>query len=124
MKKKLISTTDHPIPTVQVDIEGSEVKAVRNWIETGALDRVDQIGMELHLFVDDPKDFTVAQKVSLAKRTAKPVFLELVQSLYRIGFRLIAWAPNIGVPIKDKRLQAMEVVFKRNNSGICEGYQT
>ena len=61
-------------------------------------------------------------RVILLNLWDKPVFLVLVQKLYREGFRLISWRPNIGAGVREKRYLGMEVVFKRNNLRICPGY--
>ena len=36
-------------PVLQVDIEGEELASLPQWLDTGVLDRVHQLGMELHL---------------------------------------------------------------------------
>ena len=61
----------------QIDIEGGEFSSggFSDWISTGALDNVNQIALELHVMQSD----------------FLPL-VELLQQLYRLGFRLISQA--------------------------------
>ena len=36
-----------------MDVEGAEIAAIPEWIESGVLDSVDQIGIEMHTAVKD-----------------------------------------------------------------------
>lgn len=40
------------ISYLKVDIEGSEIRAIPNWVETGILKNVSQIGIEVHTIHD------------------------------------------------------------------------
>ena len=42
-----MSDCNFPVP--QVDIEGEELASLPQWLETGVLDRVQQLGLEFHL---------------------------------------------------------------------------
>ena len=98
-------------------MEGSELEVIPDWVSSGALANVDQIGMELHIL----------KLGNYAKKTPKEIavnFLRLVKSLYQIGFRLIAWYPNPFGGVVNQQFNVVEVVFKRNNSGICHGFQS
>ena len=35
-----------------MDVEGAEIRAIPEWIESGVLDSVDQIGIEMHTAVN------------------------------------------------------------------------
>ena len=61
----------------QIDIEGAEFSSggFSDWISTGALNNVNQIALELHV---RQSDFVP--------------LVELLQQLYRLGFRLISQA--------------------------------
>ena len=74
------------ITYLKVDVESSEIKAIPEWIESGVLKNVRQIGIELHtgkIFFDKP---------SRAK-TAKSL-LKSISQLYDLGFRHISYGPN------------------------------
>ena len=97
------------------------MESIPDWLESGALKNVDQIGIELHLYKDKNEGRNRLQKL-LNIGWGRPIFLDLMQKLYREGFRLISWRLNIGAGIKDFRYLVVEVVLKRNNAGICPGY--
>jgi hypothetical protein len=45
-----ITKSKEPVSVLhQVDVEGAELEALPEWLESGALDRVLQLAMELHL---------------------------------------------------------------------------
>lgn len=94
------------ISYLKVDAEGAELKALRDWIESGALDNVRQIGVEFHTHME--------------KKDVAPVLMELVedfQSLNRMGFRLISYDANAcmgKVPDPEHRYYSLfELVFYR-----------
>ena len=70
------------ITYLKVDVEGAELKSIREWIESGILDHVRQIGIEFHTGKDFVKESDVV-----------PVLLRLVEDcrkLHDLGFRLIS----------------------------------
>lgn len=100
--------TGRTIHYLKIDIEGEEKNSIPDWIESGALDNVEQIGMEVHL----------QQK----HKWLDALYISHYQSLYKIGFRLISWDPNVYKGIVNKKSIYMELVFKKNNTGICSGF--
>ena len=93
------------------------MESIPDWVTSGALANVDQIGIELHM------SRTANYRTKSPKEIAV-IFLKLVKSLYQIGFRLIAWYPNPYGGAVNRQFNVVEVVFKRNNSGICHGFLT
>jgi hypothetical protein len=90
-----------------VDVEGSELKAIAQWINSGILENVRQIGIEIHT----AKDFVTNDQVT-------PVLLELLddtQKLYEMGFRLISSTNNgcsdKGADLEHKYNPFIELVF-------------
>jgi hypothetical protein len=74
------------ITYVKVDIESAEIKAIPEWIESGILQNVRQIGIELHtgkIFFDKAKRARVAESL-----------LKSISQLYDLGFRHISYDPN------------------------------
>ena len=70
----------------KVDIEGSELNSISEWISSGILDRVSQIGMELHTgksFIAE--DQTVSQLSRLTDN---------LRELLSMGFMLISSTNN------------------------------
>ena len=99
----------------QVDIEAYEVEAIPEWLSSGALANVDQIALEFHLD-------QAARLLKISIPEATRTYLRLIQSLYKLGFRLIEWHANVARGKLGRILPCMEVVFKRNNSGVCPGF--
>ena len=66
------------ITYIKMDIEGSEVTVVPEWIKSGLLKNVKQIGMEFH-------------KVDVKKVQS---YWDIVEGLYEQGFRLMTFEPN------------------------------
>ena len=67
-------------------MEGSELKAIAQWITSGVLENIRQIGIELHT------DYKLVSKEQIA-----PILLELLddfQKLHNMGFRLISSTLN------------------------------
>ena len=87
----------------QVDIEGHEYETISEWISSGALDRVDQIGMEVHIKTDD----------------RIPLFLKHMEDLYALGFRVISFAPNMKKGFAKGQVYWMEVLLKKATSTLC-----
>ena len=74
------------ITYVKVDVEGSEIEAIPEWIQSGIINDVRQIGIELHtgkLFFDKVGQVNAAKSL-----------LKSVSQLYDLGFRLISYDPN------------------------------
>ena len=74
------------ITYLKVDIESSEIKAIPEWIQSGILENVRQIGMELHtgkLYFDRNGQADAAKRL-----------LKLMSQLYDLGFRHISYSPN------------------------------
>ena len=85
-----------PITYLKVDVEGSELKSISQWIDSGILDYVRQIGIEIHT----AQDFVPQPQVA-------PVLLELMdntQKLHNLGFRLIS-STNNGCSGKESDLE-------------------
>ena len=87
--KDAISSNGHfgkEITYLKVDIESSEIKAIPEWIQSGVLENVRQIGMELHtgkVFFDRKGQADAAKKL-----------LKFISQLYDLGFRHISYSPN------------------------------
>ena len=80
------------ITYLKVDIESSEIKAIPQWIQSGVLKNVRQIGLELHTgktFFDRSGQANAAKSL-----------LKSISQLHELGFRHISYAPNLFV---DKR---------------------
>merc|ERR1712032_1176060 len=69
---------------LKVDIEGAELNGMAEWIESGALERVNQLAMELHLG-------------GIHQGQRFQWLLKLLQQLYSLGFRLISHEVNMTV---------------------------
>jgi len=88
---------------LKVDIEGHELDALPEWIESGALEKVDQLAMEFHL-----------GRIHWEKRFKW--MLKLLQQLYTMGFRLISHEVNSAVGIAyDDYYSFFEVVLMKDN---------
>ncbi len=79
---------DAEITYLKVDVEGSELQALPEWIESGVLKRVRQIGIEFH-----------TGPIHLPADRANVVYRELLEVLAKmhkedLGFRLISYTPN------------------------------
>ena len=62
----------------QIDIEGSEVEILFNWLKTGLLQNVKQIGVEFHNVSNNLQNYA-----------------NLVKDLDSAGFRIFAMDPNL-----------------------------
>ena len=74
------------ISYLKVDVENSEVEAIPEWISSGALENVRQIGVELHTGTGQ---FTSWERPGVLRQ-----LLKSFHQLYQLGFRLISYAPN------------------------------
>ena len=77
------------ITYIKVDIESSEIKAIPQWIKSGILKDVRQIGIELHT------GKTFFDRSGQAK--AAKSLLKSISQLYDLGFRHVSYAPNLFV---------------------------
>jgi len=69
---------------LKVDIEGSELEALPEWIQSGVLEKVEQVAMELHL-------------PPIHQQNRFQWLLKVLQELYILGFRLISHEVNMTV---------------------------
>ena len=91
LKDAIQENGDHEkeITYVKVDIESSEIKAIPQWIQSGVLKNVRQIGIELHT------GKTFFDRSGQAK--AAKSLLKSLSELYDLGFRYVSYAPNLFV---------------------------
>jgi hypothetical protein len=93
------------ISYLKVDIEGSEIKAIPEWISSGVLDQVRQFGIEIHTGAGLGAD-PLPQLLEL---------LDSIKQLHQIGFKLISNVNNdcIGKTedFEKRYLNLMEAVF-------------
>jgi hypothetical protein len=89
-----------------VDIEGAEIHAIPEWIRSGILEDVDQIGMEIHT--------VFSQDIAAAQLSA---ILDAFRTLHVAGFRLISSTNNDctgkSVDFERKYYNLAEIVFRR-----------
>jgi len=106
----LLAANDHLFSQIfylKVDIENAELGTLPQWIESGILQRVDQLGIELHL-----------GEVHQDQRF--PWLLGLLQQLYLQGFRIISHEVNTAVfsipikPLQQGYHSFLEVVLMRD----------
>ena len=94
---------------LQVDVEGAELKAIPEWISSGVLDQVNQIGIELHTGKGAIPQDKVFSELSF--------LLAEMRKLHDIGFRLISTTNNDCVSKSDDFQNVFanyfEVVFYR-----------
>ena len=99
------------ISYLKVDIEGSEIKAIPEWIDSGVLDQVNQFGIELHTGQTSLGSDDLIPKIS--------ELLTIIRKLHNIGFRLISNSNNDCVGKSDdynkQYFNLMEVVFYKDN---------
>ena len=97
------------ISYLKVDIEGAELKAIQEWIDSGILNQVSQIGIELHT---QPESMSKDELANLLKD-----LLDAMRKLHEMGFRLISLFNNeCGGKSSDyegRYLVYFEVVFYR-----------
>ena len=77
---------------LKVDIEGMELEALPEWLESGALEHVEQLAMELHLPPIHQQRRSSILLLLLLPRF--PWLLRVLQQLYRLGFRLVSHEVN------------------------------
>ena len=89
-----------------MDIEGAELSGLRVWIESGLLDNVQQIGMEVHLG-EKNRMFTLPFLNTLRKLQLKS------------NFRIFNWEANNcwkNVNRNEQYFSLAELVFKKINT--------
>ena len=102
---------DSKISYLKIDIEGEEVNGLEKWFTSGALDNVQQIGMEYHL------EWNPYQNV---KSTLG--FFKAIQQLYlKSDFRLISFDVNgcYGKERKDFPTLAEIVLMRSSKFSYC-----
>ena len=96
--------TKTKISYLKMDIEGNEIKCLPRWFREGALDYVEQMGLEFHLDDDIVKT---------------NLFLKTIQSLYFKGnYRLISYeangcAKNTETNRRNRYFNLAEIVLKK-----------
>ena len=70
----------------QMDVEGAELDGLSEWMLTGALDYVDQLGIELHT----AHNFN-GYEVPIERFK---ILLETSRELYENGFRIVSYEIN------------------------------
>ena len=75
------------IAYLKVDVEGSELKAIPDWVDDGSLSHVTQIGMELHTG-------PVHLKPEKAAKTYEKLIRAFQKMHTKLGFRLLNYSPN------------------------------
>ena len=80
--EKILESTGNlnkSINYLKIDIEGMEMKGLPQWIQSGSLDHVRQIGMEWHI--------EESEKSLMA-------YYDILQELIKKGFKLISYEVN------------------------------
>ncbi|TRY79361.1 hypothetical protein TCAL_07073, partial [Tigriopus californicus] len=96
---QLLSKNNHSakmIKYLKVDIEGGERKGLMEWIKSGAMDNVLQVGVEFHYTVNFAKEYW-----------------QISKSLHRLGFVYISYDPNLCVGRGPTYFHCVEVVFRK-----------
>lgn len=115
---QLLRTRGHlqrRIDYLKVDIEGEELATLPEWLDSGVLEHVEQLGLELHLpsvHLQEPWHWLLElvpgawAPLHPLLRFLSPVqhhrmswrrLLGVLQRLYRLGFRVIAHVANANV---------------------------
>ena len=88
-----------------MDIEGSELQAIPEWISSGILEDIDQIGFEIHINGIEGEE--------LRKEMIR--ILDNIRKLHQLGFRLIYSENNDCVgkdyDVDQHYLNLIELVF-------------
>ena len=94
------------ISYLKVDIEGSELESIPEWISSGILDRVSQFGIELHTGRTALGSDQMAKLLDL---------LDVWRNLHELGFRMISNTNNDCVgksdDLQNQYFNLFEVVF-------------
>ena len=79
--------SDKSITYLKVDIEGSELTSIENWIKTDALKNVQQIGIELHTGIVHLQEHKITDTLSKILKAIKIM-------CQKYGFKIIDYGPN------------------------------
>ena len=77
---------DSQVSYLKVDVESHEISAIPEWLQSGVLDNVRQIGLEIH-----------TGSLALDKEERPVVLRQLLICLlefYKLGFRVVSFNPN------------------------------
>jgi len=100
---KMNGHTDTVVDYLKIDIEGHELAGFPNWLETEALNNVNQLALELHL-------------TPLHEGPNFIWLLEILQKLYKMNFRLISHEVNMVTGAGPHKMYTlMEVVFMKDD---------
>ena len=90
-----------------MDVEGYELRAFPQWISSGILEYVDQIGIEIHTGLYSIQEKDIVSEISK--------MLGVLKKLHQIGFRMISSTNNDCVAksndLNRRYLSLSEVVF-------------
>ena len=110
---QMMGDSGRNISYLKVDIEGAELTAIPEWIKSGILDSVTQIGIEIH----SGKYTLGSDPTKLAKDFSN--ILTFIRDLHSLGFKLISFTNNDCVAKSDdvdlKFFSLMEVVFYKDD---------
>jgi hypothetical protein len=82
-----------------VDVEGAELAVLPEWLDSGALARVEQLAMEFHLVrIHRKVSPRWQEEPSLQARFVW--LLSLLQRLFQLGFRVISHEVNMAMAKK------------------------
>lgn len=113
-----IATNNHQgrlIDYLKVDIEEEELNSLPQWIETGVLNNVDQLALEMHLNVLHKNVYKKEDWVS-EKHRFKDILTQM-QELYKQNFRIVSFIPNLsyGKALNDEYYSLYEIVYMKDN---------
>jgi hypothetical protein len=86
---KMMGDAGRKISFLKVDVEGSELMAVRNWILDDLVKNIDQMQIEFHTGKGHIKKYNVVSILS--------DLIEDLRDLYQLGFRSISYDANLCV---------------------------
>ena len=84
---KSYKESDKTITYMKIDIEGSELEGLKDWIKTDALKNVQQIGIEWHTGSVHIKDHKVT-------KVLKETLLSIKEMCQKYGFKIIDYTSN------------------------------
>ena len=84
---KIFKDEGKTINYLKVDVEGHELKALPTWLESGILDNIQQINLELHTVNIFLKQHQIASTLHMMLKALKQM-----EDIYR--FKLIDYKPN------------------------------
>ena len=81
-------TNGKQISYLKIDIEASEIEAMKQWLKSGVLKFVDQLGIEMH-----------TRSIYIEKSAHKIIYRRFITFLkeleMRYGMKLVAYNPNL-----------------------------